>query len=307
MEPRHKSFKIALVALDLTEMDEHIIRYTAMISKLMSLERILFVHVEKNLELPPDLMEKFPDLMAPLDESIKEDIKNKVEKHFTNTDIELDYIVREGHTINKILKISKVKNADLIIMGRKQDLKGSGIVSSHIARISPCSLLFVTENYKLDIKKVMVPIDFSRHSLMALHHAEEVANKADADVSLSHVYSVPVGYTKTGKTLQEFAEIMKKHAQNDCKTFLEKNKVKLDAPCDFILNDSNKPADLIYGHGKKIGADLIVVGSKGRTSASAFLIGSVAEKLALKDSDIPILIVKTKGEIMGFLESLMRV
>ena len=89
MEPRHKSFKIALVALDLTEMDEHIIRYTAMISKLMSLERILFVHVEKNLELPPDLMEKFPDLMAPLDESIKEDIKNKVEKHFTNTDIEL--------------------------------------------------------------------------------------------------------------------------------------------------------------------------------------------------------------------------
>ena len=93
----------------------------------------------------------------------------------------------------------------------------------------------------------MVPIDFSRHSLMALHHAEEVANKADADVSLSHVYSVPVGYTKTGKTLQEFAEIMKKHAQNDCKTFLEKNKVKLDAPCDFILNDSNKPADLIYG------------------------------------------------------------
>ena len=307
MEPRHKSFKIALVALDLTEMDEHIIRYTAMISKFMSLERILFVHVEKNLELPPDLLEKFPDLMAPLDESIKEDIKNKVEKYFKNTDIELDYIVREGNTINKILKVSRVKNVDLILMGRKQNLKGSGIVSSHIARISPCSLLFVTENYQPTIKKVMVPIDFSRHSMMAIKQAEEIAEKAGAEICFSHVYNVPVGYTKTGKSFQEFSEIMKKHAQNDCKTFLQKHKLTLEAPCEYILNESNKPADLIYAYGKKVDANLIIVGSKGRTSASAFLIGSMAEKLALKDSDIPILIVKTKGEIMGFLESLMRV
>ncbi len=307
MEPRHKPFKIALVALDLTEMDDYIIQYTAMISKLMSLERILFVHVEKNLELPQELMEKFPDLMAPLDESIKEDIKHKVDKHFRDTDIELDYIVREGNTINKILKISRVKNVDLIIMGRKQSLKGSGIVSSHIARISPCSLLFVTENYQMEIKRVMVPIDFSKHSLMAIRQGQEIAEKAGAEVSLSHVYNVPVGYTKTGKSLQEFAAIMKKHAQNDCKVFFEKNSLTFDAPCEYILNENHKPADLIYGYGKKVGANLIVVGSKGRTSASAFLIGSMAEKLALKDSDIPILIVKTKGEIMGFLESLMRV
>tara|TARA_Y100001972_G_C7616587_1_gene309218 strand:- start:72 stop:995 length:924 start_codon:yes stop_codon:yes gene_type:complete len=307
MESRHKSFNIALVALDLTEMDEYIIQYTAMISKLMPLERILFVHVEKNLELPADLMEKFPDLMAPLDESIKEDIRNKVEKHFQNISVDIDYIVREGNPINKILKLSKVKNVDLIIMGRKQNLKGSGIVSSHIARISPCSLLFVTENYQPEIKKIMVPVDFSSHSLMAVKHGQEVAEKAGAEVCLSHVYNVPAGYTKTGKTLQEFAEIMKKHAQNDCKTFFQKNNLTLESPCEYILNDSGKPADLIYEYGKKVKASLIVVGSKGRTSASAFLIGSIAEKLALKDSDIPILIVKTKGEIMGFLESLMRV
>lgn len=307
MESRHKSFNIALVALDLTEMDEYIIQYTAMISKLMPLERILFVHVEKNLELPADLMEKFPDLMAPLDESIKGDIRVKVEKHFQNTPIDIDYVVREGNPINKILKLSKVKNVDLIIMGRKQNLKGSGIVSSHIARISPCSLLFVTENYQPEIKKIMVPIDFSSHSLMAVKHGQEIAEKAGAEVCLSHVYNVPAGYTKTGKTLKEFAEIMKKHAQNDCKTFIQKNKLTLEATCEYILNDSGKPADLIYEYGKKVGASLIVVGSKGRTSASAFLIGSIAEKLALQDSDIPILIVKTKGEIMGFLESLMRV
>jgi len=307
MEPRHKSFKIALVALDLTEMDEYLIQYSSMISKLIPLERILFVHVEKNLELPPDLMEKFPDLMAPLDESIKQDIANKVEKHFENTNIDVDIIVREGNTINKILKISRVKNVDLILMGRKQNLKGSGIVSSHIARISPCSLLFVTENYQPEIKKIVVPIDFSNHSLMAIKHGQEIAEHAGAEVSLAHVYNIPVGYTKTGKSREEFADIMKKHAQNDYKTFLQKHQLTIDGPCEYILNDDSKQAELIYDHSKKAGANLIVVGSKGRTSASAFLIGSIAEKLALKDSDIPILIVKTKGEIMGFLESLMRV
>ncbi len=307
MDQIYKPFKTALVALDLTEMDDHLIRYTAMIAKLMPLERIFFVHVAKDLELPADLLEKFPDLMAPLDESLKKDISNKVGKHFKNTTLEIDYVIKEGNAIDKILKLARVKQIDLILMGRKPIMKGSGIVSSHIARISPCSLLFVTENFKPTIKKVMVPIDFSKHSLLAVSQAKHLSENAGADLSISHVYNVPMGYSKTGKTFEEFAELMKTHAENDFKLFLHENKLAIDPKCEFLLNDSEKPSDLIYDLGKRIHTDLIVMGSKGRTAGSAFLIGSVAENLALQNSDIPILIIKVKGENMSFLESLMQV
>ncbi|MFY9941798.1 MAG: hypothetical protein WAK57_06455 [Desulfobacterales bacterium] len=41
-----------------------------------------------------------------------------------------------------------------------------------------------------------------------------------------HVYSVPIGFYKTGKSYEEFAEIMKGHAQRDYMEFIKKADLK---------------------------------------------------------------------------------
>ena len=300
-------YKVVAVGLDLTEMDDRLIQYTALMTKIAPIERIFFVHFSKDLELPQDIRNKYPNLLAPLDESIEKDIKAKVQKHLGDQELDINYLVEEGNPIEKLLKLTKIKDVDLILMGRKKSLKGSGIVSSHIARKSPCSLLLVTEDFHDRLKTIMVPVDFSDHSFIATKQALGLAQKADAEVILSHTYHVPSGYHKTGKSHEEFAEIMKSHAQNDCKRFLQAHELPKDLRCEYMLTNDGLTAELIYSYGRNAHVDLIVMGSKGRTRTSAILMGSLAEKIVFKSVDIPILIVKSKGENMGFLEALLSV
>lgn len=303
----NKSYKVALVALDLSEMDDRLIQYAALMAKLLLLEKILFVHVAKDLALPDDLLKEYPDLMAPLDESIERDIQTKIDRYCNVDGLEVQCIIREGNPIDKILKICKIKDVDLIFMGRKRSLYGSGIVSSGIARKCPCSLFLVTEDSKPHLKKVLVPVDFSNHSRLAMKQALEAQTNNGFELLAMHVYGVPSGYHKTGKSFSEFAEIMKSHALKDYNKFLESNDFPPDLPCEYVLTDDGKYANLVYAFAEKNDIDLIVIGSKGRTPVSSILIGSVAEKLVYIDSHIPILIVKNKGENMGVLDALLKI
>lgn len=303
----YKPYKVALVALDLTAIDDRLIAYAAKMAKILPLERFFFVHVAKDLALPADLLKEYPDLVGPLDESIETDIKEKVARYFADTGVETKCIVKEGNPIDKILKLCKIKDVDLIFMGRKRNLVGSGIVSSGIARKCPCSLLLVTEESEAKLKKVLVPVDFSSHSCLAMKQAVEAQSNNGFMITTMHVYSVPSGYHKTGKSLNEFAEIMKSHAQKDFKKFMKTNKFSKDTPCEYVLTKDGKYADLVYRFAEKCGADLIIIGSKGRTPVSSILIGSVAEKLVYIDSHIPVLIVKSKGENMGILDALLKI
>jgi len=57
----------------------------------------------------------------------------------------------------------------------------------------------------------------------------------------------------------------------------------------------------------KIDADMILLGSRGRTKSAAILLGSVAEKLVMVNNVLPMLIFKKKGETVGFFEALFRI
>ena len=300
------NYEVVMVGLDLTEMDDRIIEYLGVLTKSLPLKRIIFVHVAKELELPEEITQKYPDLLAPLDENIEDGIRQKVAPLFEDSVIEYDIIVQEGAPLENFLRTSKIKNADLIVLGRKRSLKGSGLLSGHIVRKSPASILFVTEKFNPFIKNVLVPMDYSRHSAIALDLALKLKDHSDAAIHFSHIYSVPIGFYKTGKTYKEFAEIMKDHAANDLNQFLKQYEVKEDFPCQYILADDESKAELINNYAHESGMDLILIGSRGRTRTSALLIGSIVEKVLLLDSDIPILVVKNRGENMGFFEALMR-
>lgn len=307
MEAEYKpNYEVAMVGLDLTEMDDRIIEYLGILLKTLPLKRVLFVHVAKELELPKEVTDKYPDLLAPLDESISDGIADKVSHLFKDNDVAHDIIVQEGAPLETFLRLSKIKNVDLVILGRKKSLEGSGLLAGHIVRKSQASILFVTEKFNPTIKNVLVPVDFSLHSVLSLHLALKLKEHADVNIHFSHLYNVPIGFYKTGKTHKEFAEIMKGHAMSDMKQFLRENKVMEEYPCTFILSDDQPKADLINKHAHEAGMDLILIGSRGRTTSSALLIGSIVEKVLMLDSDIPILVVKNRGENMGFFEALMK-
>ena len=295
-----------MVGLDLSPMDGILVQKLLMIKDLIGLDKVYLIHVSKDLSLPEDIRANFPDLVAPVDETIKTEIKTLMGELDPGHVLDYEIIVEEGNPLPTFLRWAKIKDVDLIVAGRKSTLRGSGSLAKNLAQKAPCSVLFLTERNALaHIDKVLVPLDFSEHSKLIFEFAERICAELDSKIVGLHIYEVPHGYYKTGKTYEEFADIMKHNAMNDCGKFVKRH-LQRDFDCQYVLDDERHAGELIVDTAKTEVADLIVMGSKGRTASASILLGSVAEKLVQANNEIPMLILKKKGENMGFFEALFK-
>ncbi|TRX58802.1 universal stress protein [Fulvivirga sp. M361] len=304
-----KNFKRILVGLDLSELDKTLLEYTSMLCKAKEVDVIYFFHVARSLDLPEEITEKYPDLLAPIDEGIEKQIQDRLDQYFSaREEVEVKIIVKEGNAEDKILRWSEIKGVDLIVLGKKWSLKGSGVLPSKLIRIAHCSVLMVPESSKAEINSIMAPVDFSKTSALVLQEAFALAQVFEAEVVLQNTYHVPVGFHASGKTYEEFESIMKKHARADAAKFLSENSFAANNVKQvFTLDDNDEPADKIYAEAKAQHVDLVVIGSRGRTGLAAILLGSVADKICQHDARIPLLVIKNKKENMGFLDALLRI
>lgn len=302
-----ENFEKAMVGMDLTEMDDILISKMAVLSEILGIKKLYFIHVSKNLALPDEIREKFPDLVAPADEAIEAEITTIIKQNNFPENVEIEVFAEEGSPMTTFLRWAKLKDVDLIIMGRKITLKGSGSLAKTMAQKAPCSVLFLPERVEMKIpKKIMIPMDFSEHTNMTINFAQKAAEEFDAKIYALHLYEVPTGYHKTGKSFEEFSEIMEDNARKDYEKFIKKNHHP-EFDCLFVLSNKGEPGHLIIEKAKEHHIDLILMGSRGRSASAAVLLGSVAEKLVQVNNEIPMLIFKIKGETMGFFDALFRI
>ncbi len=302
--------KRVLVALDLTEMDENLIGYIARLNNQIEIEQIYFFNVLKSLEIPEEIMKKYPDLVAPMDETTKKEIQFTIDNE-VGDQLKANYTIEvtDGHVAEKILKWAKIKEVDLIVMGRKSGLDGEGIASGKVVKLAPCSVMLIPEVLPETLKKVVVPIDFSKASKLAFEFALFLAsNIPDLKITCLNIYEVPSGYHMSGKSYDEFADIMKANAEESFSNFVESYATKgVQVEAKFELDEDSNIAKKIYQFAMKEHADAIAVGSKGRTQAAAVLLGSIAEKLIKLNTELPQIVVKERRHNMDFLEALLKI
>jgi nucleotide-binding universal stress UspA family protein len=299
-----------LVAVDLTEMDETLVQYITLLSNKISIDRVYFFNVMKNLELPDHIIKKYPDLIAPMDEATKKEIQYTIDEEAGNQlKAEYEIKVTDGNSAEKILKWAKIKEVDLIVLGNKSGLDGEGIVSGKVVKLAPCSVVMVPEVLPRDLQNIVVPIDYSASSKLAFEFSLYMAsNIPDLGLTCLNIYEVPTGYHMSGKSFDEFAEIMRQNAEDSFDEFISQydNKgTKIKAK--YELDKKGNIAKRIYQFSVKEKASAIVIGSKGRTQAAAILLGSIAEKLVKLDAQIPLIVVKQRRHNMDILEALLKI
>lgn len=301
-------FQRMLVAVDLTEMDRHVVKYASMVAGIFKMDAVYFLHITSSLELPEEIREKYGNILAPVDETLEKEVEATVNEYFiqpANCDVKIE--IQTGTVADEVLRYARVKVADLIVLGRKKELVGSGLNAKRVARNSSSSIIFVPEHPSCQLSKILVAIDYSHHAKMAFEIGISLQKKSGAKLLSNNVYRVPVGYAKSGKTYAEFAKIMLRNAQKECERFFSKINLKgVEYEHTYILDDDPYPADKIYKKGVEEQVDMIILGSRGRSGSAAFLIGSVAEKLVIEDNDIPVFLVKKNNENMNFLQALFR-
>lgn len=294
-----KNFKRILVALDHSVFDDKMIRYFNEFSHLTLPKKVHFLYVDQDLEIPPGLEIIYNDEAGnPLskDELLSAAIKKKVDLGYTKRhQAEVSIDILEGDPLKEILHWVKVKEADLLVVGNKKLSEGSGVMAKKIARHTSCAVLFVPETSQENIHKILVPVDFSSHSKMAMQGAIDLATELqNVSVTAFHTYDVEM----TGHpSINMSYDRLKEHIKAFKREALEKFVLQFDTKgatlnSAQIVNEKGNPAKQIYAHAVKNSFDLIVVGAKGHSTLERVFLGTVTEKLLSLDKEIPVLVLR---------------
>ena len=307
-----ESIDKAVVCLDFTESDFKLIAYADFFTHLIKMKEITFIHVLKKNDLPDEMSsifkvegQSFEDFLL---EKMRENVKSIIKTEEVNYDVK--FCILEGSPMEQVVKFSNKQRADLVMIGRKTVTDGSGIILTRVARRINCSVMIVPEESELFLDDILVCADFSEWSKMALAKAIEMADStANPAVYCQHIFEVPTGYHATGKSFNEFAQIMKGHALKRYENFIadiDKKGVTI-APILTLNKKSQSSSAIIKDTAASLGANIVIVGSKGRTFASSIFLGSFAEKLVRQEMSMPLMIVKGKDETIGVIKALQMI
>jgi nucleotide-binding universal stress UspA family protein len=145
------------------------------------------------------------------------------------------------------------------------------------------------------MKRILVPVDFSKEAENAARVAASIAKKTNSEIFLVHMLELPVNIidpteiaaVNTGPQ----ALFYMKQANEKFKNFVKKpffKGVKVVESVQFQLAFSG-----IIEESKKHGIDLIVMGSQGASGLQEMFIGSNTEKVVRK-SEVPVLVIKKR-------------
>jgi nucleotide-binding universal stress UspA family protein len=147
-----------------------------------------------------------------------------------------------------------------------------------------------------DYRTFLVPYDFSEHAEAALATALDLAGRLDAAVHLLHVIEPPV-FTYPAFEAAPIAPPSMLDVRAAAQKSLEDvaSARGQRARLETHVVEGASIAEMIGESADELGADLIVMGTHGRTGLAHVFLGSVAER-TLRRAPCPVLTVRASEE-----------
>jgi nucleotide-binding universal stress UspA family protein len=196
-----------------------------------------------------------------------------------------------------ILSRAEEWEADLVAVGTR-GLTGIahvllGSVAERVARLAPCPVLTAHAETPEpgEIRTILVPTDFSEHAEAALEWARRLAVKTGARIVLVHAYYLPPGVETTALAADELIEKDVVDAANRELEAIARS--VQDAPVDVIVA-RGRPCEAVVRVSREVGADLLAIGSRGRSGLAHVMFGSTAERI-LRMAAAPVVSLKRRS------------
>jgi nucleotide-binding universal stress UspA family protein len=144
-----------------------------------------------------------------------------------------------------------------------------------------------------EIRRILCPVDFSEPSERALDFAVELAPKFGAELHLVHVYQLPVYALPDGAVMvgPEFTAQVTTELGKALEALAAPRRSAIESLQTHLVE--GVPYREIHRMAEELGADLIAMGTHGRTGIRHLLLGSVAERV-VRTAKVPVLTVPVR-------------
>jgi nucleotide-binding universal stress UspA family protein len=148
----------------------------------------------------------------------------------------------------------------------------------------------------MDAKQVVVAYDFSGTADVALERAVDIACRAPTHV-LHFIAAIDprrgIGHEPHGAIDLEYAEKVQSRLDEKLRAEFAQ-RAPSGEPVYFIHARIGHPIDEILGLADDVGADMIVIGSHGRTGLRRLFLGSTSEAV-VRRAKCPVIVARPKG------------
>ncbi|GAB5564960.1 MAG: universal stress protein [Winogradskyella sp.] len=153
-------------------------------------------------------------------------------------------------------------------------------------------------NKTIKMKKIIIPVDFSKHSEYALETGAVIAKKYDAELIVMHMLELSESiFSSSSSERNEETAFMLMVTNKRFEEFLDKPYLEGLTVTPMIKHHKVlKEVSQVSGEEK---ADLIVIGSRGHNDHDGIFTGSNTEKV-VRYSETPVFVVKSKPSDMDY-------
>ena len=230
----------------------------------------------------PEYEALVPDRVQQAEKEAQKHIDSLAEKAKAGG-VHTETVLRQGSDpYHEIVRVANDKHADVIVIGRRtrSDLARLmvGDSTAKVIGLATCSVLVVPRGTKMPEQGLLVATDGSRLGDAAAYSAVRLVGKCSLPLTVVTVVAPDSG-PETKSDSQAVVDRVKKAATKD------------QVEIDTLLEEGRHPDEVIIETAKRKGADMIVVGSHGRTGLGRLLMGSVSERVIGK-ATCPVLVVK---------------
>ncbi len=286
-----KPLKKIGIFLDLSDTDEFLLRYFKKLDDVFDFDSLTLVHFVALENDSTELATLREQLHKPLEEVIEDEILDLVERVFGEKKSSIHVNVTWGGKLDALIRWVDAEQFNLVVLGKKEKNNGTGVFSSKVIRLTDSDCLFVPENANTEFDSIALALDFSDYSEKVIRRGLNLSRNLSSKLVPIHVLKSGFQYFPYFKNQEKFQNNLRSKAEHDYKKI--QKKTGLSDALIFVEDNGNHISKSLYETALNYGANLIVMGNKGKADEDDLLVGSVADRMITADRKIPVLIVKS--------------
>jgi len=291
----------AMVALELGSTDNKILEYLDFVTSQVPTGSVYFLHVLPRFDVLSNILQREGASVISnyqINDEVVARMSREIRSRIDPRDgLHVEFDVKEGDPLEQLLEDAEDVHADLVVIGQKSGTDKHGILAKNLARKANSNTLIIPDKSKAQLRRIVVPIDFSENSIKALRTAiglnETLEQKAE--IVVLNVYEMPnLSVYKIQRTREQFEKMLQNDHEEAMDAFLNTQvpEQRDEIRTRLVMQKTPGIAQYVMDLVEEEEGDLIVMGAKGHSKVELLLLGSVTEKVLGLNEHVPTLIVK---------------